>query len=62
MAQAGFLGVVERVGNKLPDPVVIFVWMIAALFLGSMIAAAAGLSAINPATGETLNAVSLATS
>ena len=62
MAQAGFLGVVERVGNKLPDPVVIFVWMIAALFVGSMIAASAGLSAVNPATGETLTAVSLATS
>lgn len=62
MAQSGFLGVVERVGNRLPDPVVIFVWMIAILFVGSMLAAAAGLSAINPATGETLSAVSLATS
>ncbi|MDP2214948.1 AbgT family transporter [Phenylobacterium sp.] len=60
--KSGFLGMIEKVGNRLPDPVVIFVWMIAALFVGSMIAAGLGASAVNPATGETLTAVSLATS
>ena len=60
--QSGVLGVIEKVGNRLPDPVVIFVWMIAALFLGSMVAAGLGVSALNPVTGETLAAVSLATS
>ena len=59
---SGFLGAIEKVGNRLPDPVVIFVWMIAALFVASMVAAAAGASAVNPATGETLTAISLATS
>ncbi|MBU0717956.1 MAG: AbgT family transporter [Planctomycetes bacterium] len=29
---SGFLGAIEKVGNRLPDPVVIFVWMIVALF------------------------------
>lgn len=60
--QSGVLGMIEKVGNRLPDPVVIFVWMIVALFVGSMIAAGLGASAVNPATGETLTAVSLATS
>lgn len=58
----GFLGTIERVGNRLPDPVVIFVWMIGLVFVASMAAASFGLSAVNPATGETLRAVSLATS
>ncbi|MAK80737.1 AbgT family transporter [Phenylobacterium sp.] len=60
--QSGVLGMIEKVGNRLPDPVVIFVWMIAILFVGSMVAAGLGASAVNPATGETLTAVSLATS
>lgn len=59
---SGFLGAIEKVGNRLPDPVVIFVWMIVALFVASMVAAAMGASAVNPATGETLTAISLATS
>ena len=57
----GFLGTIERVGNRLPDPVVIFVWMIGLVFVASMVAAGLGLSAVNPATGEVLGAVSLAT-
>ncbi|WP_304711851.1 AbgT family transporter [Phenylobacterium sp.] len=59
---SGFLGAIEKVGNRLPDPVVIFIWMIAALFVASMVAAAMGASAVNPATGETLTAISLGTS
>jgi aminobenzoyl-glutamate transport protein len=55
----GFLGAVERVGNRLPDPIVIFLWMIGFLFVASAVAAAAGASAVNPVSGETLAAVSL---
>ena len=46
--QKGFLGWVERTGNKLPDPVFIFVWLIAILMLISVICALAGLSAVHP--------------
>jgi aminobenzoyl-glutamate transport protein len=31
--QRGFLGFVERAGNMLPEPTMIFVWLIAALML-----------------------------
>lgn len=55
--QKGFLAWVERTGNRLPDPVFLFLWLIAGLIVLSMIAAAAGWSAIHPteidkATGE----------
>lgn len=54
-----FLDGVERLGNALPDPVMIFVIIIAVLVLLSVIGAAAGWSAVNPVTGETLAAKSL---
>jgi aminobenzoyl-glutamate transport protein len=63
--QTGILGWIERTGNKLPDPVFIFVWLIAVLILGSVVAAALGVSAVHPTqkteTGEAvvLKAVSL---
>ena len=43
--QRGLLGSVERLGNLLPDPVMIFVWLIALLMLLSAIGAAMGWSA-----------------
>ncbi|HVL79260.1 MAG TPA: AbgT family transporter [Sphingomicrobium sp.] len=47
--QRGFLGWVERSGNKLPDPVFIFVWLIGALIVISILASLFGLSALHPA-------------
>ena len=44
----GFLGWVERTGNRLPDPVFIFFWLIGILVVLSVIADAAGLSAPHP--------------
>jgi len=58
-AGSGILGKIERAGNRLPDPIVIFLWLIAALFLISAFTAAAGVAAVNPVTGETLAAISL---
>jgi aminobenzoyl-glutamate transport protein len=57
--QRGFLGWIERTGNRLPDPVVLFVWLIAILVAISVAAALAGWSAqhpaeVNPATGAPL--------
>ncbi|MEM6819849.1 MAG: AbgT family transporter [Pseudomonadota bacterium] len=47
-ANSGVLGWIERTGNKLPDPVFIFFWLIGALIVISVIAALAGLSAPHP--------------
>ena len=54
-----FLDGVERLGNALPDPALIFVALIAVLMAISAIGAAAGWSAFNPVTGETLSVKSL---
>ena len=44
----GFLAWVERSGNKLPDPVFIFLWCIVAVIVLSVVAALAGVSATHP--------------
>ena len=65
-AQKGFLGYIERTGNKLPDPVFLFFWLIAGLMVISVVASLTNLSALHPTeldpvTGEpiTISAVSL---
>lgn len=55
----GWLDRIERAGNALPDPVVIFLILIAVLAAVSAVAAAEGWSAVNPATGKTVIAESL---
>ncbi|MGB7407824.1 MAG: AbgT family transporter [Pontixanthobacter sp.] len=47
--QKGILGWIERSGNKLPDPVFLFFWLIAILVAISVIASLAGWSAAHPA-------------
>jgi aminobenzoyl-glutamate transport protein len=46
--QKGFLGWVERTGNKLPDPVFIFFYLILFLVLVSVVCSLTGLSADHP--------------
>ena len=46
--QTGFLGWVERTGNRLPDPVFLFVWFILALVAISVAGSVAGWSAAHP--------------
>ena len=58
----GWLARIERVGNRLPDPVFIFVALIALLVLCSVIAAGAGWGAIHPLSGEALVTQSLLSS
>lgn len=64
--QKSFLGWVERTGNRLPDPVFIFFYLIVALVVISIISWMAGVSAVHPtevneATGNpvVIQAVSL---
>lgn len=45
---AGLLAWIERTGNRLPDPVFIFLWCILAVVIISVIAAMAGVSAAHP--------------
>lgn len=53
------LDAVERAGNKLPDPVTLFVISIALLMVLSALLAASGVGAVNPADGKPIAAVSL---
>ena len=64
--QKGVLGYIERTGNKLPDPVFLFFWLIAGLVVISVIASLAGWSALHPTeiyeatgTARVISAVSL---
>ena len=50
---------IERIGNKLPDPVFLFLWLIGGLIVLSMVGSGLGWSAVNPVTGDTLAAKSL---
>ncbi len=53
------LNTIERVGNKLPDPVSLFIISILAVMVLSAVLAAIGASGVNPASGETVTAISL---
>src|SRR5574341_922946 len=53
------LDMVERLGNRLPHPLTLFVLFAAAVLLVSWAASALGLSAVHPATGKTIAAVNL---
>ena len=44
----GLLGVIERVGNRLPDPVFLFLYLIGGLVVLSLVAAGLGWSALHP--------------
>jgi aminobenzoyl-glutamate transport protein len=59
---SGFLARVERAGNRLPDPVMIFVWLMLGVIVISVIGAAAGWQAVNPVSQQTLPATSLLSS
>lgn len=56
-----FLNMIEKVGNKLPDPVTLFIIFAVLVIIASHFAAMAGVSVINPATDETVEAISLLT-
>jgi len=50
--QRGFLAMVERIGNRLPEPAMIFVWLIVFLMLLSALGASLGWSASFNYTGK----------
>lgn len=50
---------VERVGNKLPQPVTLFVMLMGIVLVASFIASMLGVKAVHPGTGKTIEAVNL---
>lgn len=48
----GFYERVEKIGNKIPNPMVFFVWFAILVIVLSWVCTAAGVTAVNPATGE----------
>lgn len=48
VANRGILGWIERTGNRLPDPVFLFLYLIGTLIIISIIAAVGGWSALHP--------------
>ncbi|MCX7865334.1 MAG: AbgT family transporter, partial [Novosphingobium sp.] len=44
----GLLGWIERTGNRLPDPVFLFLWLILAIYAVSVLASSLGWSALHP--------------
>lgn len=57
----GFLGVIETVGNKLPDPFWLFVILAGVVAVSSWIGSRLNMTAIQPDTGETIEVESLLT-
>jgi aminobenzoyl-glutamate transport protein len=54
-----YLAVVERAGNALPHPASLFAILAALVLIASAAGSALGLSAVHPATGETIHTVNL---
>lgn len=54
-----FLDSVERAGNKLPDPITLFLYLAVIVVLISWLCSALGVSVVNPANGETVTVTNL---
>ena len=54
-----FLKKVEYIGNKIPSPIELFLWLMGITIVLSFICSKLGVSAINPTTGEVINVYNL---
>ena len=55
----GFYGMIEAVGNKIPDSMVFFVWFCVIIIAASWLCSMLGVSAVNPSTGEIVEVYNL---
>lgn len=55
----GFLGWVERVGNKIPHPFILFLWLIVIIWAISFLCAKTGVKVVDPVTNENVVAKNL---
>lgn len=53
------LDFIERAGNKLPHPYILFLWLCLILAVVSLVCSLTGVSVVNPTTGDTVAAQSL---
>ena len=53
-APQGWLGAVERIGNRLPDPAVLFIYLLVAVWLLSWLMSYASFDLVDPRSGEPL--------
>jgi aminobenzoyl-glutamate transport protein len=56
-----FLNIVERLGNKLPDPLLLYILLASLIPAASWLAVTAGWVAVHPATGQPVEPVNLLT-
>lgn len=56
---SSFLSVVEKIGNKIPDPMLLFIYLCIGVIVFSFIGAKVGFSAINPTSGELVETYNL---
>ena len=54
-----FLDRVERIGNKLPHPAILFAIFAFTIVIASWLISRAGITAVHPGTGETISAVNM---
>src|SRR5690606_27549146 len=53
------LGRIERVGNRLPDPAILFLWLLGITLVVSALLSQVSFDSIDPRNGETLTVVNL---
>ncbi len=56
-----FLNLIERAGNKIPDPAILFFWALIIVWVASALLSQASFDLINPRTGEALQVNNLLT-
>ncbi len=54
-----FLDAIERAGNKLPDPITLFLWLAAIILVVSAVCSLIGVAVENPANGDTVKVTNL---
>ena len=54
-----FLAGIEYMGNKIPDPMMLFVWLSIITVAASFVLSKIGFSGVNPATGEVVSVYNL---
>lgn len=54
-----FLEKIEYIGNKIPHPTLLFVWLMIITILLSFVFSVLGITAVNPTTGEVISAYNL---
>ncbi len=57
--QKGFFAAVERVGNKMPHPAILFIYLTIFIMVLSCILHLTGATAVHPSTGETITPVNM---